>query len=430
MKKYFKLFNVLVMVMVFLLGKQVFASTTEDISIYPVEDTFVRDGEYANDNYGSENYLTIKDGLTSGWTRRAYFKFDISDKEIDSIEKVYLKVYAKNYDGGIARVNCYEVINNDWNESAVKWSDAPIKGELLDAIFVNENAHYYEIDITKSIINAINRGDNYASITLQGEKATDKAVGINSRESEENRPQLIYREDYNVVFLDDFDGNAGDGMDEDKWKYRGLGPRDDAIMVKDATFKDGNGNLVIETYTKDKKHYTSMIMTKQMWKYGKFEARIQFNTAPGMWSAFWLQSHTVGNPIGNPSQAGVEIDIVEHLRHYNIPFYDVAHKTFINLHWDGYDSDHKKKGVIYDGVDVSQGFHTYTCEWTPDKYRFFVDGNLVWVTNEPISNVEEYIILSNEVRSPGWAGITPLSGYGNHNETWVKMYVDYVKVSQ
>lgn len=43
--------------------------------------------------------------------------------------------------------------------------------------------------------------------------------------------------------------------------------------------------------------------------YGYFEVRAKFQTTSGMASAFWLQSVNIGNPIGDPQNAGVEMDI-------------------------------------------------------------------------------------------------------------------------
>lgn len=48
------------------------------------------------------------------------------------------------------------------------------------------------------------------------------------------------------------------------------------------------------------------------------------------------------------------------------------------------------------------GFHTVACEWTPESYRFFVDGVETFETSLAIAQVPEYIILSGGVSS--WPG--------------------------
>jgi hypothetical protein len=49
---------------------------------------------------------------------------------------------------------------------------------------------------------------------------------------------------YRLVWADEFDGQA---LDLRKWEYRGLGPRRDAVNVKDCVALDGHGHLVLTT---------------------------------------------------------------------------------------------------------------------------------------------------------------------------------------
>jgi beta-glucanase (GH16 family) len=51
---------------------------------------------------------------------------------------------------------------------------------------------------------------------------------------------------------------------------------------------------------------------------------------------------------------------------------------------------------------LTEGFHTVGMEWTPDGYRFFVDGRQTWASQEAVSQVAEYLILSGEVSE--WPG--------------------------
>ena len=48
---------------------------------------------------------------------------------------------------------------------------------------------------------------------------------------------------------------------------------------------------------------------------------------------------------------------------------------------------------------VSEGFHTFGLEWTPEKYVFFVDGYKYYEVTTAISHIEEYLILSMEIPS-------------------------------
>ncbi len=238
------------------------------------------------------------------------------------------------------------------------------------------------------------------------------------------QPQQPGQHLYELTWQDDFNGNR---LDTTNWYHRDQGQRHDGFNDTTSVLLDGNGNLIIRVYSDTingvVRNHTGMIATKKEFKYGKFEARIAFTNQSGSWSAFWLQSSTMGNPVGNPQAAGMEIDVVE-----TLPNDGRSHE---NLHWDGYGADHKSAGFITGDLGVNGGnFHVYTLEWTPDYYKFYVDGNLTWTFKNTISQKQEYIILSSEVKnypSGSWAGPILPGGFKSLDNSKTIMKVDYVK---
>ena len=232
---------------------------------------------------------------------------------------------------------------------------------------------------------------------------------------------------YSLTWSDEFSGSS---LDLTRWGYRLSGARYDAINTSSAVSVE-NGNLVIRTYTDAGTNYTGMIGTQNLFAqtYGYFEARIDFNGSPGMWSAFWIQSPTVGNPIGNVAVAGAEIDIAEH-RVSNTSNTDanMGNKITQALHWDGYSTSHQTVNNISGNLGLATGFHLYSVLWTPDGYTFYVDGTQSWASTSGISQRSEYLILSSEVRNNNWAGVIPGGGYGSLATTTTNMTVDYVRV--
>jgi len=229
---------------------------------------------------------------------------------------------------------------------------------------------------------------------------------------------------WTLTLADEFDGPA---LDPAIWDHRLPGPRRQAVNTSDAVAFDGAGHLVIDTWTEDGTHYTGMIGTQGRFEqaYGWFEARIRFEDAPGMWSAFWLQSPDMGSFLGDPGRAGVEMDVVEHDLFTSVATQPTWHAA---LHWDGYGAEHKFADALVATPDIGDGFHVYALEWTPTVLRFYYDGALLWDASAgPISQRAEFLILSSEVEGSLLNQLPP-AGYGPRSGAHPRMLVDWVHV--
>ena len=101
--------------------------------------------------------------------------------------------------------------------------------------------------------------------------------------------------------------------------------------------------------------------------YGRIEARVKVPAADGMWSAFWMMP--TDSPYGGWAACG-EIDIMEIVNHA-----DTVHGT---LHFGGEWPDNTSAGGHRRFADegLSEAFHVYGVEWTPDEIRWYVDGEM------------------------------------------------------
>jgi beta-glucanase (GH16 family) len=232
---------------------------------------------------------------------------------------------------------------------------------------------------------------------------------------------------WKLAFSDDFSGSS---LDITKWAHRLPGVRNSAINTSNSVTV-GGGLLTITTYTDGGTNYTGMIGTQGIFEqtYGYFEARMKFHSSPGEWSAFWLQSPTYGNPLGDPGQAGAEIDIVEH-RATNSNGTTVSGRYVSAVHWDGYGDDHKQVAETHTspGNLGNDTWHTYGLEWSANGYKFYYDDTLQWTVSEAVSRRSEYMILSSEVRDDNWAGSVPAGGYGSFASSVTNVQVDFVRV--
>lgn len=278
-----------------------------------------------------------------------------------------------------------------------------------------------------------------------------------------------------LTFEDQFEGNT---LDLTKWGYRGVGSSFDGFVNPLAVQVD-NGILKMKVYTDNlgvggiQQHNTGVISTSKAGTpggviinpdqfvgfeqtYGYWEARVRFHDSSGTWSAFWLQSDTIGFPQGNPQVAGVEMDIFEH-RVFNtltsapphgvvpgsIEPYEVGSKIHMGLIWDGYPSPNGSNIATHNqspgpypsdipglfNNDPADTWHTAGLLWGPDGYTFFFDDVPIWVPPDwvPVSQRDQYIILSTHVWGQ-YAGAIPPEGYGTLETTTTYTEYDYVRV--
>lgn len=234
--------------------------------------------------------------------------------------------------------------------------------------------------------------------------------------------------DYRLAWHDEFDGSA---IDEKAWHVQ-EGPNRDGILTREAVAVV-DGALRLTTFTNASgQHETGIVVGAQDLTYGYFEARLRPNANSGNWCAFWITSPTIGNPIGDPGTAGVEIDVIEH-RFENRERYDLSNYTYMNLNWDGFGAEWKKDGrltTLPGNAPIQHTWRTYAVLWTDAGYVFYVDGVPIWRTAAAISNRSENVVLSCEVKNNSWAGWFPPGGYGTRETSVTGMQVDWIRVWQ
>lgn len=194
---------------------------------------------------------------------------------------------------------------------------------------------------------------------------------------------------YRVVWEDNFDGNS---LDLTKWNYRATGPRrigyNSPSMVK---VNDGHLHLMFDV--RNDSVLGAMIGTQStfMSRYGYYECRSKVQKCSGPWAAFWIQSTEISKG-EDPAIYGAEIDIFEYFQN------DEDRMTHC-VHW-AYGPNQKSVGQLVSTIEgLSNGFHTYGLEWTPEKYAFYIDGLKFHEITEGLSHIDEYMILSMEIPS-------------------------------
>ncbi len=213
------------------------------------------------------------------------------------------------------------------------------------------------------------------------------------RDTGDTLPGLPPGQRWQLVWHDEFDGTV---LDPRKWDVIGDSKRRDGFWVKEDSYLDGQGHLILRTKRDGDRFTSGAIRTQGRFEhaFGYWVARCQLPTQPGHWPAFWLMTPGV-NRVGDGGRDGTEVDIVE------VPWR--TGKVTMNLHWDGYGPAHRQAGTNLIRPELMQGFHTYALWWTTNEYVFSIDGREVWRSAAGgVSQVPEYLKLTEEIGT--WGG--------------------------
>lgn len=181
-----------------------------------------------------------------------------------------------------------------------------------------------------------------------------------------------------------------------------------------------NGNLVITARAEEFEgfDYTSArLITFQNFdfEYGRVEARAKLPTGGGTWPAIWL----LGSDFQTETwPACGEMDIMEHVG-------NIQDRIFSSLHYPGNSGGNAVSQDI-NVPGVSDTFHTYGLNWTPDIIEFSVDGEVYHTipNNSTLPFDNEFFIIVNVAMGGNFGGnIDPAFESSS-------MEIDYIRVYQ
>lgn len=215
---------------------------------------------------------------------------------------------------------------------------------------------------------------------------------------------------WQLVFQDEFSGLGR--PNPDKWISKEYNRRPnengpDGWWDPGNAYLNGRGQLVLAADVVENRnpeedndpydYATAMVSTEGKFEptYGRFEVRAKLPQSPGWWTAFWLFSKGAERVDGS-GRDGTEVDIME-----TFGWTDKVHHA---LHWYGYGKAHQWTSYTSITPGIRKGWHTFTLEWYPDEYVFYVDGQETWRTSAGgVSQVPLWVKLSGELSTESWA---------------------------
>ncbi|MEU6143614.1 glycoside hydrolase family 16 protein [Streptomyces sp. NPDC047081] len=221
------------------------------------------------------------------------------------------------------------------------------------------------------------------------------------------------------VFVDDFNGSAGTGVNTSNWQYDtgtsypggpanwGTGEVETMTNSTSNVALDGSGNLKITPIRDSAGNWTSGRIETTRTDFqppsgGKLrvEARIQMpnvtgNAALGYWPAFWMLGAPYRGNYQNWPSVG-ELDVMENVNGIN--------KVWATMHCGTAsggpcnETTGLGNSTACPNTTCQSGFHTYTMEWdrsvSPEAIRFYVDG------------VNYQTVTASQVDATTWANAT------------------------
>jgi len=161
------------------------------VVLSPTKDAYVRDGTYANTNYGGSSTLFSTTASTN-YSKRTYLQFDVG--AFRDVEKATLRLYGRNSQGTSAlQVKAFGAELSTWIEAGtggITWNNMPAIESVtpLAITTVTDALGYYEWDVTRFIRAQIRAGVSQITLVLVGDARNFQA---NSREASNNQPQLV-----------------------------------------------------------------------------------------------------------------------------------------------------------------------------------------------------------------------------------------------
>ncbi len=232
-------------------------------------------------------------------------------------------------------------------------------------------------------------------------------------------PSLLPDGEWKLVWNDEFEGRH---LDKSKWDFRlNFWGRRFQTYTDEGIELDGDSHIKLHIIEKDGQYYSPQLQTgansfdkprtakddnpwgqsdiwplgridepKFMHRYGYYEVRCKFQKQPHWWSAFWLQSPSIGTTY-DPAYSGIEVDIME-------CFNRDGEVTSGNI-FGGYGEDFREEARIHYKMDTPyEDWHRFGVDWSEDGYVFYCDGKETARATEHVSKVPQFILLTTECR--------------------------------
>lgn len=158
-------------------------TTSTNLTMEPVADSYVEDGSSTNTNFGTSANLKVKNqGANTTFTRISYLKFDV--RALTNAQNAKLKLTPYQVDGS-GLTNAFELVTDDtWTETGITWNNQPGGSGV---IFTNVPGSNYAVgipvvmDVTSLALSQATN-DGYFSFRIKDPVTNSILIGFSSKE--------------------------------------------------------------------------------------------------------------------------------------------------------------------------------------------------------------------------------------------------------
>jgi hypothetical protein len=154
----------------------------------PVADAYIRNGSYANSNFGKSSSLEIKTSSVSGNTRYTLLMFDLSQAGALAVNTATLRLYATS--ASTMTVGAYRT-SSSWSEKNITWNKAPAAGALFSSAAISTSGRYYDWDLSVYVKEMLAAGTKKFAVLLKDVASDGVDMVVSSKEASANKPQLV-----------------------------------------------------------------------------------------------------------------------------------------------------------------------------------------------------------------------------------------------
>ncbi|WP_051333733.1 DUF1501 domain-containing protein [Aliagarivorans marinus] len=160
-------------------------------TVLVLEDCFVRNGQYSEQNYDGEN-LMVKSGAID-YQREAYLKFDVSNEKLASVRQLLLRLYVVQVGRDASRDVSVSQASTGWDEQSLTWLTRPgvsSAGRSVSEVTTDHSEQWVELDITALAQNAADTSLLSLCVSVSSAWSDQSHLWFASKES---APELMAR---------------------------------------------------------------------------------------------------------------------------------------------------------------------------------------------------------------------------------------------